>query len=382
MNFGIAYGIVLLIAFVVVWIGPSQYTKILFLFSDILVALPAFFIKISPFIYWDNIKFANLLNIIRSYNEGGIGNGLTWALHYSLYSSQPLVAFYIWLFSLFQQNGFFFFTTTFLFLFSISLMMLKIIKYFKLNKNIAIIVQTIILMIFNLFYEIEGVRNFLAFGIFSTALFIDLNTREKRWKIPCFLFYIIAYMFHPAVLPFVAFRLILLFKNRFIFFVLSILSLTYTPFLNIILSVFQRISFLAQFDDKAQVYLYGQSNYNSFASTGEILITSIVLLSLILELILLKNIKSSEYLSSDFYKFYIVAMLFTLGSFFSTQVYLRSIMLILFLSAPIKSILFSSLGESTSKYNGIVLLYRMFTILLAIVMFMWWYKWTYTSVFL
>ena len=237
-------------------------------------------------------------------------------------------------------------------------------------------------MIFNLFYEIEGVRNFLAFGIFSTALFIDLNTREKRWKIPCFLFYIIAYMFHPAVLPFIAFRLILLFKNRFIFFVLSILSLTYTPFLNIILSVFQRISFLAQFNDKAQVYLYGQSNYNSFASAGEILITSIVLLSLILELILLKNIKSSEYLSSDFYKFYIVAMLFTLGSFFSTQVYLRSIMLILFLSAPIKSILFSSLGESTSKYNGIVLLYRMFTILLAIVMFMWWYKWTYTSVFL
>ena len=131
-------------------------------------------------------------------------------------------------------------------------MLLKIMKYFNVNKNTAIIVQTIILMIFNLFYEIEGVRNFLSFGIFSTALFIDFHTKEKKWKVLCFFFYLIAYMFHPAVLPFIFFRIVLLLKNKLFFFIVALLSLIYTPFLNVLIPIFQKIGF----EDKAQVYLY------------------------------------------------------------------------------------------------------------------------------
>lgn len=378
MNFGIAYGIVLILSLIIVWFGSTQYTKPLFLFTDFLIALPAFFIKISPFIYWDTNRFSDLLNIIRSYNEGGIGSGLNWTLHYSIYSSQPLVAIYIWLFSLFRQDGVFFFATAFFFLISISLMLLKIMKYFNVNKNTAIIVQTIILMIFNLFYEIEGVRNFLSFGIFSTALFIDFHTKEKKWKVLCFFFYLIAYMFHPAVLLFIFFRIVLLLKNKLFFFIVALLSLIYTPFLNVLMPIFQKIGF----EDKAQVYLYGQSNYNSFTSSAELIVTSLILISLIIELVLFTDFKLSEYLSKNYYRFYIIAILFTLGSFLSAQIYLRSIILILFLSAPIKSIMFSDLvNNGTSNYT-IVNLYKIVTFLFAIFMFICWYDWTYCKVFL
>lgn len=382
MNFGIAYGAVLLIAFILVWFGAPQHTKFLFFLTDFLIALPAFFIKISPFIYWDTNRFANLLDIVRSYNAGGISNGLNWALHYSLYSTQPLVACYIWFFSLFQQNGFFFFTTAFLFLMSISLMLIKVTEYFKLNKNIAIVVQTVVLMIFNIFYEIEGVRNFLSFGIFSTALFIDFNTKEKRWKILCFIFYVIAYMFHPAILPFIIFRLVLLLKNKFLFWLVSIFSLVYTLFLNNILPVFDQLNFGVSIDDKVQTYLYGQSNYNSFTSTNEIIIFSLILVSLIFELILFKEQKVNNYLSENYYRFYVLTILFTLGSSLSAQIYLRSIMLVLLLSIPIKGIMYSNLVNDDNTSYTFVRLYRIATFVLAIFMFLCWYEWTYSKVFL
>lgn len=382
MNFGIAYGIALLIAFMIVWFGASKYTKFLFFLTDFLIALPAFFIKISPFIYWDTNRFANLLNNVRSYNAGGISNGLNWALHYSPYATQPLVAFYVWIFSLFQKNGFFFFATAFLFLISISLMIIKAIQYFNLNKNIGIVVQIVVLMTFNFFYEIEGVRNFLSFSIFSTALFIDFNTKEKKWRILCFIFYVIAYMFHPAVLPFIFFRLILLLKSKFLFGVVSIFSLVYTPFLNNILSVFHQLNLGTTIDDMTQTYLYGQNNYNSFTSSTEIIVVSLILVSLIFEVMLFKKQKASTYLSKDYYRFYVLTILFTLGSFLSAQVYLRSIMLVLFLSMPIKSIMFSNLvNTDVSNYTSIKL-YRVAICILAIFMFLCWYDWTYSKVFL
>lgn len=382
MNFGLAYGFTLLVSFFVVWISSSKSTKLLFLLSDILIALPAFFIKISPFIYWDTNRFANLLSVIRSYNQYGIINGLDWTLHYSLYSTQPLVAFYLWIFSLFKQNGFLFFTTAFLFLISLSLMILKTMKYLDLNKNVGIFIQIMILMLFNFFYEIEGIRNFLSFIIFATALYIDFNTKYRRNKIFCFSFYVLSYMLHPAVLPFILLRVILLINSKLVNCVTGVAALIYTPFLSLILPIFKSISFLAPFYDKTQVYLYGQSNYNSFSNDVEIIITSLILVSLIIEWIIFKKFNLDKYLPLKYCKFYILAILFTIGSFFSIQIYLRSIMLILFLSVPIKAIMFSNLGHTNIPRETFMELYKVVTPIFSIFMFACWYDLCYMKVFL
>lgn len=90
-----------------------------------------------------------------------------------------------------------------------------------------------------------------------------------------------------------------------------------------------------------------------------------------------------ENLSVKYITFYKYVMFFTLGSFLNTQVYLRMIMLLLFLSVPIKMLLLSKkafvLDNDLSKS---IYAYKVLVVLFAILMFFWWNHQTYSQVLL
>lgn len=373
MNFGIVYGFTLIIFAIWGLTIKSRNIKITLLFLDMIVALPAFFA-----IPWgDAIRFSTLLDLSRGFNALGIKNGLMWWLTNSTYSKEPVVAIYIWIFSFFKNNGFFFYTTTLFFLIAITTLIVKGMEKLHVQQRTGVIVQLLVLMTFNIFYEVEGIRNFLAFAIIAAGIYLDLNSNSRKVKICCGIMYIFALSFHPSVLPFILLRVLLIFKNKIIYYLLCFLSLIYTVCLSNIVWIFSKISpFLF---DKSQRYLFGQASFGTYTSTLEIIVTSIILVILIIELLVFKYFKLEKHIPKIYLKYYIIAILFTIGSYLSVQVYLRSIMLLLFLSIPIKLTLFSNnlFDENILKVKyQEVQLYRLVMLVYSISMFFYWY-WAY-----
>lgn len=383
MNFGIAYGIVLILFVIISFICPNSKKRQYLFISDFFLAIPAYFVKPASFATWDTIRFANLLDTMRLFNASGITNGLNWGLSESVYSNQPLVVFYIWVMSFFKNNGVFFYVNILLFLLILSLLINESLKKFDIKNNgIGVTIQFLVLMIFNLFFEVEGVRNFLAFDIFATAFYIDINSKSRKKSFICWVAYLIAFSFHPAVIPFIVFRIIISFKSKLLNFLTKIGALLYTFFTPLILSLLGSIPFIAPLISRSDNYLYGQSNYDNHATNGEIFFTTLILIYLIAELTLFSLLKMSKNFNQSYLEFYIICLLFTIGSYLNMQVYLRSIVFLLFLSIPLKAKLLSNIrSDIIENVNNMFLyLYRYLSIIFAVVMFIHWYMQTYSLV--
>ena len=90
----------------------------------------------------------------------------------------------------------------------------------------------------------------------------------------------------------------------------------------------------------------------------------------------------SKQINQIYLQMYIIVLLFTIGSFLNMQVYLRSIILLLFMSVPIKVKLFSNISELNYNvvYKSSVYFYRYASIIFSIMMFGYWYIQTYSRV--
>lgn len=390
MNFGIIYIVLLLLFLIFGYLFGRSKLRIFLFVSDFVISLPAYFVHPAIGVYFDTIRFENILDQIRIVNaNSGIFEGLKWTLDFSEYANQPVVSFYLWIFSFFQNNGMLFFITTFLFLSFLSALLLEIQKRMKIRGFSLISVQFVILMTFNLFYQIEGIRNFLSFIIFSWALFKDLNSKNRSSKIVSFGMYFLAILIHPITLPFVLFRMIILIRSRVIFInnkifdlVMCFLLLIYSYFNSAMIIVLERFDYISFIDSilmKTQSYVYGQSGFQSFSNRSEVLFTSIVLLSIVFELLLFAAFRFSNILPEEYLNFYFYVIFFTLGSFLNTQIYLRTVMLLLFLSAPMKMVLFNKEGI---KGNAVYLelLYEFSIYVIAIIGFVIWYGLIYKNV--
>lgn len=390
MNFGIVYISLLILVLAFSFLGSGKYLKIYFFITDFLISLPAFFVRPISFQYFDTLRFSDLLNQIRgvTHVSGPIG-GLQWALQNSEYHNQPLVAGYLWLFSLLKYNGFLFGVTTFIFLMFLSGILLNMKKVYSYTSTNLIVVKIITLMTFNLFFQIEGIRNFLSFMIFAFALTEDLFGYAKSDKLIAYVLYVVSILIHPSVTIFIIIRLIIsvryrrIFNTNFYDFFWMLFFLLYNHFIGVIVSILQKfsnISFIEYIYLKSQNYLYGQTNYGSYASSNEIFFTSLILGVLILEFILFLRITERKNISESVYVVnYLYSIAFTIGSFQSTQVYLRAIEMILFLSIPLKLKLFS-IDKIRSKKIYIVFLYKILIVSFAIIAFVFWYRATYVKV--
>ncbi|WP_025081030.1 hypothetical protein [Lactobacillus hamsteri] len=184
----------------------------------------------------------------------------------------------------FKNNSVFFYCNILLFLFLVSLLITQVQKIYKLSNKVSLIVKFVILASFNIFFEIEGVRNFLSYIILATFVFIDFYSHEYKKKILCILAYGLAIGLHPAALPFVLFRIIFILNNKLIRMVLAVFAVTYTILLPQILHIFSSFSYFV--NDNSKTYLYGQSNFSSYTGFNEVLFSTFLLISLILELLI------------------------------------------------------------------------------------------------
>lgn len=299
---------------------------------DFIISIPAYFVHSLPGAFADMDRFNLLLDQMRLYNEGNLFNGLSWALNQSYYSEEKGSALYIWIYSLFKNNGFLRLGTTFLFLVLLSFLIVRFQKDANLSNVNAIIGQFLFLLVFNLFYEISGIRNLLAFMIMSVGLYFDLNDKNKKTKILCFLAYYLAYSIHSSMLPIIIIRILLLFKNRIIKLIISFMILTYNVFLTPLLSLFNQLG-LVFFVKKANYYIDSQGQNETFTSSIELgLITFIFLLLIACYILCLNNY--TQYLSVKYNRFYYYVILYIIGSISVTQVYFRTIFFLLFLSIP------------------------------------------------
>lgn len=380
-NFGSSYISILIITFLIgnFWIHLKHVGPYFLYFLDIIIAIPAYFINTAIPSVWDSVRFATMLDLFRGANNlYGTSGGLNWALNSSgYYPGQPVVVIYVWLYSFFKNNNVFFYCNILLFLFLMSLLIIQVQKIYKFSNKTSLIIELIILMSFNIFFEIEGVRNFLSYIILATFIFIDFYSDEYKTKILCILAYSLAIGLHPAALPFVLFRIVFILRSRLIRIMLAICAFTYTVLLPQILQVFSGFTYFINNDSKT--YLYGQSTFSSYSGFPEILFSTLLLVSLILELLIFCKCDFKKTISQNYLQYYIVAILFTVGSCLSVQVYLRSIFLLLFLSIPIKMFLFSEYKNNILNYS-IIYFYKYSSVIFSLIMLIYWNWQTYRHV--
>lgn len=390
MNFGMVYAVLLVLFLIFGYIFKENELKHYFLISDILLALPAYVANPMNGVYFDTVRFQYILDQIRDANLiSGLSGGLNWVLNYSEYAAEPVVAVYIWIFSFFKNNGMFFFITTFLFLIFLSHLLLKVGKYFKVSHWNLILIQFVILTTFNLFYQIEGIRNFLAFMIFTWAIFTDLTATQKHEKVEAIIAYVFCMFFHPIAIVFVLFRLLLALKNKFVFFgnhifdaVVMVILLTYNHFMSSIVNLLAQISELPMMSSlfsKSQNYVYGQTEFSASTGRAEVSFTSMVFVALIVELLLFLSLCKDTVLPKGYLTLYLYIIAFTIGSFMNSQIYLRAIMLLLFMSAPLKALLFST-ERLRNRTVYLMFFYNLMTYATAFVLFGYWYVAVYQTV--
>lgn len=390
MNFGMVYAVLLVLFLIFGYIFKENDLKHYFLISDILLALPAYVANPMNGVYFDTVRFQYILDQIRDANLiSGLSGGLNWVLNYSEYAAEPVVAVYIWIFSFFKNNGMFFFITTLLFLIFLSHLLLKVAKYFQVSHWNLILIQFVILTTFNLFYQIEGIRNFLAFMIFAWAIFTDLTATQKHEKVEAIIVYIFCMFFHPIAIVFVLFRLLLALKNKFVFFgnhifdvVVMVILLTYNHFMSSIINLLAQISELPMMSSlfsKSQNYVYGQTEFSASTGRAEVSFTSMVFVALIVELLLFLSLYKDTVLPKGYLTLYLYIIAFTIGSFMNSQIYLRAIMLLLFMSAPLKALLFST-ERLKDRTVYLMFFYNLMTYATAFVLFGYWYVAVYQTV--
>lgn len=377
MTYASAYILVLILfVFIGILINPKNKFAF-FIFLDFIISIPSYFTRTPAGMYYDQDRFNTLLDTIRNINQTGLLNGLNWSLQQSDYSNEPGSAVYVWFFSLFKNNGFLRFGTTLIFLGLLSFFIIKAGKKLNVSNKDVIGIQLLILLSFNIFYEISGIRNFLAFMIIAVSLYCDFSEKDVKKKWPFFIFYFVAYAIHNSILPFIIFRIILLLHNRIINIIAIFSVLMYNIYLSALLQWLSGISVLSSFTTKANFYLTMQQQDINFSGKTDIVIMSIILMALIFERLIYMYICRQQ-VPKQYMKYYDLVMFYIIGSMSITQVYIRTIFFLLFLSVPVKVQLFSNL-DIKNKIS-FVMIYRVSIYIISILIFILWMAVYYVNV--
>lgn len=398
ITYGVGYILLIFLFLITGLLISNRFFNLFLLAFDLLISSLSFFVQpIRPH-FFDTIRFNFLLDTARSINENNnYLDGLNWLLHFSEYKGQPLVAVYIWMYTFFKNNGFFFFGTTFIFI-SVLMILINISrKYFKITKNSAVLTLFFFFGSFNMFFEVEGVRNFLSFMILTLCLFVDIIVNKdsiKKDTIYIYIGYLIAILLHPFSFIFVVIRFLLLLMNKFridkkiykyIFFELI---LTYNLMVVIFIKIFSSFKGISFFDlvvGKMQHYIAGQTNFKAHAGLKEIIFTIFLFFILSINLYLFRKYfeKKLDINIMPYIEYVFVIVLFIIGSSLSVQLYLRTIMLLLFMMLPLISYMFSfksndyiELLNYNISVDKLVLYLKILNILTAVIMMSHWYRQT------
>lgn len=387
-NYGFVYFILIFLFFLIGIKIKENHINIYFVLMDFLVSTMSFFIQPVSFYYTDMERFNGLLSTSRTMNElYGFFSGFDWLSVSSEYVGQPLVCAYIWLLSFFKYNNWFFAITTFIFIGCFFIVIRLLQNKFKYSNVSLISASSLFFLYFNLFFEIEGIRNFLAFIMIVLGFCYDIYYGKKFFSI---FIYILAILMHPSAIMIVAiifglkviqyikinsnislikiFGLILLFSNYIILFISKILPPSQGGFLQVI-------------QGKSDGYVSGNSTFQAYASGTEILVTSILFVFLIFSVFCAYRIGKKNGIldikNTNYFNFIFLLISFNIGSFQSTQIYLRVVILILFLTLPLLSCI---LSNNNSRFFNFV--YILLILAVALITSYYWYVVSYGHLFI
>lgn len=381
MRFDIAFIILLITYFPVVFIRKKRINMMYYVYIMITMSLVAYRSYVYPQFFGDSIRFNKILDMARMF--GSWESGRQWILLNSEYSDQPLVAFYLSLFTVFKSNGWLRGITIFIFLFLIikTILILKSkysISYFSSNG-----VLITFLMCFNIGFEIQGIRNFLSFAFINLVSVILLIDWKPKRLLLVIILLLVSFGLHPSsIIPMVFLLLIFLLNGKFSGLIkfLALTSQLLLPYIVNFLGNFRNIPMIDVIVRKSDSYLNVGGSFEAFAGTKEIILTSLVLVMILMILASYFTLENRP-ISKIYVDYFITVLLICIGSFNSTQVYLRLVMLLLMGVFPFGMVAIDEFSKKcllNEKMNPILIVCMLTIVVVSIVMLLGWSNFTYS----
>lgn len=293
----------------------KKYIKIYFLLVAILLSVAGFFYK--PVIAADLYRHYEMLDKLRCY-------GLEY-FEITKWDTLWIWNIYAYTISLMNNNGFLPAITIFIGYYCMFTTIHKAMIKFNLRKLDAIKAFIFFILCFNYVEILGGIRNMLAFCIFSHCIYIDLI--ENKNKIICMIVYLLLCFLHSSMFVFLLIRMSIFIKNRYIYRIISILLLCWSFFLPSILYMLNSLSNIDFFG----LLLTQVQGYTQGGTEGilNLIIRTIILVCIIISIIYCRynNSKIMEY--NQYNEFVTMLILFTIGSLGVYDLYVRAISLVL-----------------------------------------------------
>jgi hypothetical protein len=307
---------------------------------------------------------------------GHLHAAVQWALNVSEYKNQPLIAFFLVLFSRLHIDDALSACVMSVFLISYFGILNKSIREYGSNTWAKLSSFVYFFGFFNIINEASGLRNLLAFVITSLGIQILVlyknQDRAKRDSLVGFTFLIIGFLIHPSasvLIAIAALSLLIPFRFRFILYAVLLFNQWAYTLVAQIVAQFSRIPFFSELQWKLQMYVRGGSEYSQAASRSEIiamvlLFCSLVVLYTYINLVLRKN------LNHVYHVLTVSLFCFTLGSFANTQIFLRYTWALFIILIPV--IYQGSVSSPEIREQNLVRLLGIGLLGLAVMFQCWW----------
>lgn len=290
--------------------------------------ISALFLAILAFFYHPN-QYADLYRHYIMLDEFKYG-GWEYVKNTHYYDTQPLFAIYVFLISILPHQGYLPAITVFL----AYILPFRVIYLYtqenKIGKIYIFLILLFILTAMSYLGVMGGIRNMLAFSIFSFFLYFDL-IKNKR-KIYCYIIYILLCLFHSSVIILVILRILLSLTKYVPFYILAIFSFI-LPNINVYLmqitSFLNGISFFIFLEEQITSYSSGGTVYVYSTAIFRTLALIIIFAGVVLSII--QKDFSSKY-SKKYRDYVLLTIMFTLGSINQYDVYVRMVSFLIFAS--------------------------------------------------
>lgn len=353
----------------------------------IILLLELFFVLLFPFIGKKNLKryflFVCLVlsgvafffqppdnfDLYRHYQtlDNFRANGWTAVKNIYFFSTAPVYALYFYLISMLPSNRFLPAITVFITYYLTFSLIYKISLKYRVSKKNIMIAFTFVIFGLDYLSAISGVRNILAFSIFSYCLYYDLV--EEKNKILCFIVYGMMCLLHNSCVILLGFRIVLFFYNKYtkrIFQVGFFLWGIFVPYIVKILDSIPNV-YLNQISEKIKTYYTGMmfnANLTLF-NLGILVLIGVIALEY-------KNIHEH---SSKHTEYLMLVIVFTIGSIRQYDLFIRMTSFVVF-SAPYYILRYLNYqevngGKSLTKIKNLNLMVNLGIIIISILGFMY-----------
>lgn len=344
MNFVVVLTAYIALVFIISFFIKENYGRVWMFIVSLLLGIISYNARPVPGIFFDTERFDTYLDMLRQLNfQFGDRNGLHLLLtqtpiingignfgNYDLamYAKQPFIEIVAWLFSLLPNDG------------NLRLVVITVfcvVIFQVIRQGIYIIMPNhrktyswrmtfqvfcIFLGLFNIFYEIQGLRNFLAFALI--ALVVGGHYLRGTFNAKSVVLMIVAMLIHPAAILLVAIYLFFIILPKRTYPVLVFLSLSYQAFISPLSNLLEFLSKYIPALSGMSAYLSGSQNYFAGAAKIEIGLTTLLLIFVTGWLYSVTK-KYSNVLPREYVRITWLFFTFTFGSFLNAQLYLRMI---------------------------------------------------------